>query len=180
MPIPKISGEFYSENNYSAFTGENFNITLLNAKSKVSKHTDISFGFGNVWTYTEKKHKNVPAFEGIFNVNINDNLNTYARYRKFGKIDEYRVGFQGTCGIKSNQSIYAGTHYTVTRDEEWKRATGYWLGYDYEFKNGVSVSAEYEQGIELGGNNPSIGQTLGSFNDSNKTFNLVLSIPIGK
>ena len=84
---------------------------------------------------------------------MNDNLSSYARYRRFGNVDEYRVGFQDTYSIKSNQSIYAGTHYTVTRDEEWQRSTGYWLGYSYELNNGTTISAEFEQGIELGSKN---------------------------
>ena len=95
----------------------------------------------------------VSAAEGIFNVDMNDNLSSYARYRRFGNVDEYRVGFQGTYGIKSNQSIYAGTHYIITRDEEWQRSTGYWLGYSYELNNGTTISAEFEQGIILGSKN---------------------------
>lgn len=40
------------------------------------------------------------------------------------------------------------------------------------------ISAEYEQRIELGKKSPSIGHTLGSFKDSNKTVNFTLAVPI--
>ena len=178
MPIPNITGEIYSENNYSAFTGDNYNITLLNLKAKLGKSTDASLGVGNVWTLEEGKNKNVPAMEGILNQNIGEHLSSYARFRKYGKTDEYRVGFQANCNISKKQSIYAGTHYTMDKNEEWNKNTGYWLGYTYEFNNGMTVSAEYEQVIPLEKTAPSVGHTLGSFNDSNKTFNFVLSIPI--
>jgi hypothetical protein len=178
MPIPKITGELYSENNYSAFTGDNYNITVLNAKAQLGQKTSVSLGFGNVWTVEEGKSSNVPAMEGIVNQDIGEHLSGYARLRKYGKTDEYRIGFQAGCNISKNQSIYAGTHYTMSNYGEWSRNTGYWIGYTYEFKNGTTISTELEQGIPLKETARSIGHTIGSFNDSNKTFNVVISVPI--
>ena len=180
MPNPEITGEFYSENNYSAFTGDNYNITLLNAKLQLGQNTSASLGFGNVWTVEEGKSKNVPAVEGIVNQDIGEHLSGYARFRKYGKTDEYRIGFQAGCNISKNQSIYGGTHYTMNNDGEWSKNTGYWIGYTYEFKNGITVSAEAEQGIPLDKTEMSIGHTLGSFSDANKTLNIVISIPFNK
>ena len=174
MPI----GELYSENNYSAFTGDNFNITLFNIKTKIGRNTDASFGIGNVWTYEDKQNKNVPAMEAMLTQNVGEYLNGYTRFRKFGNNEEYRVAFGANYGIDNHHSIYAGTHYTMNNDGEWSRNTGYWLGYSYQFNNGASISAEFEQGVPLNKTAPSIGHTLGSFNDANKTFNLTVAIPI--
>ena len=116
--------------------------------------------------------------ELLLNHNIGDYLNSYAGFRKFGNNEEYRVAFGANYGIDKHQSIYAGTHYTMNNDGEWNKNTGYWVGYSYELNNGATLSAEFEQGIPLNKTAPSIGHTLGSFDDSNKTFNFTFAIPI--
>ena len=178
MPINKLSGELYSENNYSAFNGDNFNITLANVKTTFGKNTDVSLGLGNVWTYEEGKHKNTPAIEAHLTYNFSDNFNSSARFRKFGKTNEYRVDFTGSYEINKHNSIYAGAQYSIANDGVLNHNAGAWLGYTFTLNNGVSLSAEFEQGVPLNNYETTPGRTIRSFSDSNKTINAVISIPI--
>jgi hypothetical protein len=176
--MPKVTGSLSSTNEYSVFTGDNTNITLLNAQMNLSKNMDLSLGVGNWWTIEDGKNKNVPALEAKLNYNIGEFLSAGTRYRKLGGNDEYRLTFGSNYNFNKHHSISAETQFTLEKNNNWSKSTGLSLGYTYTFNNGIELTGEIEQGIPLDKDSPSIGYTLGSFKDSEKTFNVSLKIPI--
>ncbi len=180
MPTPKVTGKFSSTNDYSMFTKDNTNITLLTAATSLNKNFKFSFGVGNYWTVDAGKHKNVPALELKASNNFGKYMNAAVRYRRLGGTNQYRVIFGANYDINKHHSLSAETYFTMKQSDKWSKGTGISVGYTYAFNNGVELSTELEQGIPLNSDSPSIGRTLGSFSDSEKTFNVKLSVPIFK
>ena len=177
MPIRKINAQVTSSNYYS-LDGNNENLTMLLASTALNKNTTLTLGFGNDWTVTDGKNKNKPAIEAKAKYNIGENLNTQFRFRKIGGTEQYRVTFGGSHKIDKNQSLYASIHTTAKNSGNWKCNTGGWIGYTYKFKNGTSISAEFQQNIPLNNTKQSVGKTLSAFDDSNKMINVILSVPL--
>ena len=172
-----LTGEFSSKNYFSPFTADNKNLTLMSAKVTLGDNVKASLGVGSEWSIKEGVHKVKPALEAKVDFSIGEYLSTQARFREIGGAEQYRVAFTGKYKINKHNSVYATTHFTTKKDKEWENSTGGWIGYSYKFNNGISISAELEQSIPLKKSAPSVGHSIGSFNDSNKTFNLNVSVP---
>lgn len=177
MTNPKITGQI-SSLNYYLLNGSNENVTLIGANYKPLSNLNLSLSIGNDWCYQNGKNEHKPVIEAKAKYNIGNNLNTQFRFREIGGDEQYRVTFGGSYKINKNQSIYAAIHGTAKDSGEWKFNSGGWIGYTYNFKNGVSISGEIQQNISINKATQSIGQTLSSFDDSNKTLNVILSIPV--
>ena len=176
MPFPKLSG-FVTSLNYLSFDGTNENLTMVGGNIKLARNLNLSAGVGNYWTHTSEKDTNKPTIEAKLKYNINKSLNAQARFREIGGVEQYRVTFGGNYKINKNNSIYASVHGTAKDSGEWNFNTGGWIGYTHNFKNGISVSGEFQQNIPLNKGSKSVGETLGCFNDSNKMFNVIVSVP---
>ena len=174
MPI-RINGNI-STSNYLAFDGNNENLTMLGASAKVAPNTTLSIGFGNDSNINGSKISNKPAFEAKVKYNIGEHLNAQARFREIGGTEQYRVTFGGSYKFDNKNSIYGSVHATSKNNHgDWNHKAGGWIGYTHDFGNGFSVSGELQQNIPLNKTAQSVGKTLGSFNDSNKSFNIIAS-----
>jgi hypothetical protein len=177
MPVPKISGQL-TNLNYLTFDGVNENLTLLSGSYKLGRNVNITAGAGFDYTFKGNKGTNKPAIEFKGKCNIGEYLNTQFRFREIGGTEQYRLTFGGSYSFDNHSSVYASAHITGKNSDEWKYNTGGWIGGTYKFNNGVSVSGELQQNIPLNKTASSFGKTLGSFDDSNKMVNLILSVPI--
>ena len=177
MPIPKISG-YVSSSNYLSFDGANENLMLLGGSVRLGRNANLMLGVGNDWTLKEGKNKNEPAIEIKGKYNIGEYLNAQARFREIGGCEQYRLTFGGSYAVDQNNSVYASIHTTAKNNGEWRYNTGGWVGYTYKFNNGVSVSGELQQNIGLNRTSKGVGKTLECFDDSNKMFNVIVSVPI--
>ncbi len=177
MSNPKVTIKI-SNANYLSFNGENENLTLIGGDIKFSSRLNMSVGIGNDWTHSKSGNKNKPAIEAKIKYNIGECFNAQTRFREIGGTEQYRVAFGGSYKLDKHNSIYSDLHFTAKDSGEWKYNTGGWIGYTYKFNNGVSVSGELQQNIPLNKGSQGAGKTLAAFDDSNKMFNLMLTIPI--
>ena len=177
MPNPRIITNL-STSNYLSFDGTNENLTMIGGNVKLTPSFSASLGAGNYWTHSKGKDKNEPAIEAKLKYNIGEHLNAQARFREIGGTEQYRVTFGGSYKIDKHQSIYASAHATAKNSNEWKYNTGGWIGYTYNFNNGVSVSGELQQNIPLNKGSKNVGKTLGCFDDSNKMVNVMITVPL--
>ncbi len=177
MPIPKLTGQI-SVNNYYASNGSNENLTLLQAGLKPCKNLNVTFGVGNDLNISaDGKSENKPAIELKCKYNIGEHLNAQARFREIGGKEQYRLTFGSSYGFDRHHSVYAAVH--ATTNDFRKGKTGGWVGYTYATNSGISLSAEVQQNFAI--NNKTAKntfETLGSFDDGNKLFNVMISIPI--
>lgn len=174
MPLP-ITG-YFSNSNYYASDGSNENLSLFGVNAKVIPNTIFSIGIGSDCVINPNgESSNNPAIEAKLKYNINNNLNTQFRFRKIGGTEQYRVTFGGSHKFDKHNSIYAAVHATSKNNHgTWNHKTGGWIGYTYTFNNGVSLSGELQQNINLNGKPTQIG----SFNDGNKLVNMMLTVPL--
>ena len=176
MPFPHISSQFNMSNYYS-FDGTNENLTLLGASTSFGK-TSLTIGAGNDCTINPDGHiKNKPAIEIKGKYNIGEHLNMQARFREIGGKEQYRITFGGSYSFDKNNSIYSSAHITTNDFHKYKG--GLWAGYTHKFNNGISLSAEFQQNLDKE-TSRNLGKTLGSFNDGNKLFNVMLTVPLTK
>ena len=171
-----ITGNVSNTTHFS-FNGTVENVTLLGGNIKVTPELNLSLSAGNFLTHTKDKNTNKPIFEAKLKYNIGKYLNTQARFREIGGDEQYRLTFGGSYKIDKRQSVYVTIHGTAKDSGEWKYNTGGWLGYTYQFKNGVSISGEFQQNIPLNKTTKSLGETLSCFDDSDKMFNVILAVP---
>ena len=176
MPIPKITG-FVSSSNYLSFDGSNENLTIIGAGTQLASNLSLSAGVGNDWKHKPEKNSNKPSAEVKLKYNINKNLNAQARFREIGGDEQYRITFGGSYKLDKRNSIYASIHGTAKDSGKWNFNTGGWIGYTHNFKNGISISGELQQNIPLNSVSKSVGKTLGCFDDSDKMFNVIVSVP---
>ena len=176
MLKPKITG-FVSSSNYLSFDGSNENLTTLGGNVKITRDLNLTVGVGNYFTHTSDKNTNEPTIEAKLKYNINDNLNVQARFREIGGVEQYRVAFGGSHKINKQNSIYTAIHATAKDTGKWSFNTGAWVGYTHNFKNGISISGEFQQNIPLNKGSKNVGKTLGCFDDTNKMFNVIVSVP---
>lgn len=176
MPIPKLTGQI-SMSNYYALNGNNENLTMIQAGIKPSKKLNVTIGLGNDNNIdSQGSSVNKPALEIKAKYNIGKYFNTQARFREIGGKEQYRVTFGGSYPLDKNNSIYSALHATTNDFEKGK--VGGWLGYTHNTKSGISISAEFQQNFGINNKtaqNPL--KTLGSFNDGNKSVNLIVSVP---
>ena len=177
MPIPKITGQVTSLN-YLSFDGTNENFTMVQGNTNITPKLSASLGIGDYWTHSANKNTHKPAFEAKLKYNINNNLNAQARFREIGGTEQYRVAFGGSCKFDKHQSIYAAVHTTAKDSDKWSFNAGGWIGYTYKFNNGIAISGELQQNIPLNKTAPSFGRTVSNFDDSNKMFNVIVSVPL--
>jgi len=166
--------------NYLSFDGKNENLITLGGDIKLTKQLGLSVGVGNYWTHSNGKDTHKPAIEAKLKYNIGDYLNAQARFREIGGDEQYRITFGGSYRFDQHNSVYASVHGTAKYSGEWKYNTGGWLGYTYKFNNGISISGEIQQNIPLNNAKKNVGETIGCFNDSDKSLNVIVSIPITK
>ena len=169
MTEPQLKANI-SSSNYFDFDKGAENLTMLSASTNLNKF-NLSLGIGSDTSYKifsgNQEVTNNPAFEAKLKYNINDNLNTQARFRKIGDAEQYRVTFGGSYKFDKNNSIYSSAHLTTKHSNgEWKTNTGAWLGYTHKFDN-LSVSAEVQQNIPFNR----------KINSSDTMLNVILSIP---
>ena len=177
MSNPRITGQI-TNTNYLSFNGENENLTLIGGNVKLSSKLNISLGIGNDWTHSKGENKNKPAIEAKLKYNIRECLKTQFRFREIGGTEQYRVTFGGNYKFDKHNSVYSDLHVTSKDSGKWKYNTGGWIGYPYSFNNGISVSGEFQQNIPLNKGSQSAEKTLAAFDDSNKMFNVILTLPI--
>lgn len=175
MVLPRVNG-FISNSNYYSLDGSNENLTLFGGNVSLGKSSSLSLSAGADWNVdSDGNSKLNPAFEAKFRQNIGENFNTQVRFREIGGSEQYRVTFGGSYSFDKNNSIYAATHFTSKNNNgDWNHKTGGWIGYTHKFNNGVSVSGEIQQNINIGKHN-----NLDAF-DGNKLFNVMVSIPLNK
>ncbi len=175
MPIPKLSGQI-STSNYYASNGNNENLTMIQASLKPSKKLNVTIGLGNDNNIdSEGNVVNKPALEIKAKYNIGKYFNTQARFREIDGKEQYRVTFGGNYSIDKNNSLYSAVHLTTNDFQKGK--TGGWFGYTHNTNSGISISAEFQQNIVINKTAPNPIETLGSFNDGNKSVNLIVTIP---
>ena len=174
MPSPVST--FISNSNYYSMDGSNENLTLMGWNFPLGKSTSVSFSGGVDWNIDSKGDSKVnPAIEAKFKQNIGKNLNVQFRFREINCAEQYRVTFGGNYNFDKNNSIYAAAHFTSKDNRsDWTHKTGGWIGYTHKFNNGVSISGELQQNINIGKNTD-----FDAF-DSNKLFNVIVSVPLGK
>lgn len=172
MPLP-VSG-YLSNSNYFSFDGSNENLTLGGLNIRLGEGSNFSVGAGADWTENADGSSNVvPAFEAKFKQNIGQNLNAQARFREINGAEQYRVTFGGSHSLNRNNSIYGAAHFTSkNQNGDWSHKTGAWIGYTHTFRDGISLSAELQQNINIGKPNNIWAM------DGNKSFNVIVSIPI--
>lgn len=176
MPIPKLTGQV-STNNYYASDGSNQNLTLIQASTSPVKNLNLTIGVGNNWNIDSQGHStNKPAIEVKAKYSIGNYLNAQARFREIGGKEQYRMTFGGSYNFDKHHSIYGAVHVSTNDFEQGK--TGSWIGYTYTTNKGVSISAELQQNFNIHNKNgPDHLKTLTSFDDGNKLFNVMVSIP---
>ena len=165
----KIKTGFSSSNYFDLGSGAE-SLNMLSASTGY-KDLNLSLGLGIYSSYKlssgNQDVKNKPALEAKLKYNINDNLNTQARFRKIGDDEQYRVTFGGSYKFDKNNSIYSSAHLTTKHSNgEWKTNTGAWFGYTHKFDN-LSVSTEVQQNIPFNR----------KINSSDTMLNVILSIP---
>ena len=174
MPI-KLSGNV-STSNYLAFDGSNENLTMVGVSTKVGSNTTFSLGLGNDSNINGSKISNKPALEAKVKYNIGEHLNAQARFREIGGTEQYRVTFGGSYKLDDKNSLYGAFHATSKNNNgDWNHKAGGWVGVTHNFGNGLTVSGEIQQNIPLNKTAQGVGNTLSSFNDSNKSFNVIVS-----
>lgn len=169
MGTPKVNANF-SSSNYFDFSSSAESLNMLGVNLKTGP-VNFSVGVGSNTTYKltsdNQDVENKPALEAKLKYNINDNLNTQARFRKIGGAEQYRITFGGSYKFDKNNSIYSSVHLTTKHsDGNWNTNTGAWIGYTHNFKK-ASVSAEFQQNIPLNR----------KINRSDSMVNVIVSIP---
>ena len=172
MPSP-VSG-YFSNANYLSFDGCNENLSLVGVNFKLAQGSNLSLGAGADWSVgTDGSSKVIPVFEAKYKQNFGKNLNVQARFRELYGSEQYRVTFGGSYPLDKNNSIYGAAHFTSKYGNgDWSHKTGAWIGYTHTFKNGISLSTELQQNINIGKPNKILAM------DGNKSFNVMVSIPI--
>lgn len=169
MTYPQLKANF-STSNYFEFGGNAESLNMLTVSTNY-KDFNLSLGIGSDTSYKLSSHNqevvNNPAIEAKLKYNINENLNTQARFRKIGESEQYRVTFGGSYNFNKNNSIYSSAHLTTKNTNgEWKTNTGAWFGYTHKFDN-LSVSAEVQQNIPFNR----------KVNGSDTMLNVIFSVP---
>ena len=170
MTEPEKIKTTFSSSNYFDFDSGAESLNMLSASSGY-KDLNLSLGLGVDSSYKlssgNQDVKNKPALEAKLKYNINDNLNTQARFRKIGDAEQYRVTFGGSYKFDKNNSIYSSVHLTTKNSNgNWNSNTGAWIGYTHNFKK-ASVSAEFQQNIPFNR----------KINSSDSMINVIVSVP---
>ena len=169
MGTPKVNANF-SSSNYFDFSGSAESLNMLGVNLKTGP-VNFSVGVGSNTTYKltsdNQDVDNKFALEAKLKYNINNNLNTQARFRKIGDSEQYRITFGGSYNFDKKNSIYSSVHLTTKHsNDSWKTNTGAWVGYTHNFNN-CSLSAELQQNIPFNR----------KIDISDTMFNVMLNIP---
>jgi hypothetical protein len=178
MPIPKPS--FFFANSSYIGTSNTENLSITGESYSFGKYGTISFGGGVDQKYDYKKgsYSYNPAFEAKYKLNIGNHLNTQVRFREIGGTEQLRATFGGSYKFNDKNSIYTSAHITTKNNSgDIKTNTGLWVGYTHNFDNGMSISGEFQQNVPLN-STTDIEETLNSWDDGNKSFNVILSVPL--
>ena len=170
MPGFKI-GFNMSDKHEQAFNGDFTNISKVAANAKYNKWK-ASLAFGNYWTHEDGEHKSVPLLETKIGYDLGKDWNISTRYRRHGKVDQYRatVGTEKNLDKNGRSSISAEGYVNFKNDgSKWKEKAGIEVGYEHNLNKNLSIYGGVEQCVPL---DKSVLKEMSNLD--NMTFNINL------